>query len=581
MDDRELLRAYVQSQSQEAFRDLVDRHLPMVFSAARRLIGDAHLAEEVAQSVFGAFAQKADTLGRSTVVGGWLYNTTRNLAMHAVRSEARRRQREQEAAAMQSQQANEPAWPILNQLEPAMAELSESERDALVLRYFEDRSLREVGQELGIGEDAARMRVNRALERLRTIFARQGTAVSAVMLASALAASTTSAVPAGLAAGITATALAATTVAAKAVTHAVFTTMFKIKAVAALLGVAVLTGTGTYLVRQRQLERVRTDIQQLAPPQPAVADEMVPVPAPVEPVAAPPSKAPVAKTSVAPQPAPATVPAPLTKAERLAQLREQFRGLAGGDPTTALRTARQLTDETERETALLALLTEWKHGELSPPRHRAWAIASFGLEAGLGFELAGNPELAMLWGTELAYDKTHAVRPERLGAAMVDADPAAAIAFSGQLSVGDRRKFLHSAFASWAAKDTEAAMQWAEQMSEPAEREVAINAIRSVAPTGIGVMLETKAGYPVIAKLMPGTPAALGMQLHPGDRIVGVAQGDYAFVDARNLGVQELVQAIRGAPGSLVQLQVLPADAPPESAPKTVTVVREQLKLKQ
>jgi hypothetical protein len=87
------------------------------------------------------------------------------------------------------------------------------------------------------------------------------------------------------------------------------------------------------------------------------------------------------------------VPAPLNKTDRLAQLRETFRALAAGDPRAALGGARQLIDETERETAVLALVTEWKHGELAPPRQRAWAIASFVLEAGLGMEVANNPAL--------------------------------------------------------------------------------------------------------------------------------------------------------------------------------------------
>jgi predicted metalloprotease with PDZ domain len=264
----------------------------------------------------------------------------------------------------------------------------------------------------------------------------------------------------------------------------------------------------------------------------------------------------------------------------LAQLREDFRALAAGDPRTALRAARQLTDETERETALLALVTEWKQGELSPPRQRAWAIASLGLEAGLGLELAQNLELAQLWASELTDGQSRAVAPEHLGAAMVDADPAAAFAFSEQLSAADRRKFLDAAFASWARKDTDAALKWVDQFSDAAERDAAMKTIRSVAPVGIGVELGLKEGYPVINRLFAGSPAELSGQFQPGDRIVAVAQGDNAFVDTRSLAMQDLVQSIRGAPGTLIQLQVLPADAPAGSFPKTVTLLRDQLKLK-
>jgi RNA polymerase sigma factor (sigma-70 family) len=102
MDDHELLESYVQSQSQEAFQELVERHLPMVHATARRVLGDAHLAEDVAQGAFTTLAQKAAALGSSCVVGGWLYHTTRNLALHALRTEHRRRAREQAAVALQS-----------------------------------------------------------------------------------------------------------------------------------------------------------------------------------------------------------------------------------------------------------------------------------------------------------------------------------------------------------------------------------------------------------------------------------------------------------------------------------------------
>ncbi|MGA2660183.1 MAG: sigma-70 family RNA polymerase sigma factor [Verrucomicrobiota bacterium] len=263
MDDHELLREYIRSRSQEAFRQLVDRHLAMVLSAARRLVGDAHLAEEVAQGVFATLAQKAGALGAAPGVGGWLYNTTRHVAMHVVRTEHRRREREQAAAAMQTLETNDAMEPILDDLDPAMAELEEGERNALVLRYLEDRSLREVGEELGISEDAARMRVNRALERLRGIFAGQGVTIASILLATALAASTTTAVPVGLAAAITATALAGTAAAATTATQIALMTMFNTKAVAALFGAAIITGAVTYLIQRRQVQRLQADNQSL------------------------------------------------------------------------------------------------------------------------------------------------------------------------------------------------------------------------------------------------------------------------------------------------------------------------------
>lgn len=118
MDDRQLLQEYIRSQSQEAFRQLVDRHLPMVYSTARRMVHDGHLAEDVAQNVFATLVQKAAVLGASPIVGGWLYNTTRHLAMHAVRTEERRRQREQAAVAMQPLQTADETSRILENSSP-------------------------------------------------------------------------------------------------------------------------------------------------------------------------------------------------------------------------------------------------------------------------------------------------------------------------------------------------------------------------------------------------------------------------------------------------------------------------------
>src|SRR3954469_19196279 len=169
MEDRELLDQFVKGDSQGAFRALVERHLPVVYSAARRMVGDPHLAEEVAQMVFTTLAQKAKSIRPPQVLGGWLYNTTRHLSMHAIRTEQRRREREQTAFAMQSLDSGSETLEIAEHLEPAMSELEPEDRDALVLRYLADRGLREVGSELGVSEEAARKRVSRALERLRAV----------------------------------------------------------------------------------------------------------------------------------------------------------------------------------------------------------------------------------------------------------------------------------------------------------------------------------------------------------------------------------------------------------------------------
>jgi RNA polymerase sigma factor (sigma-70 family) len=228
----------------------------MVYSAAQRIVRDGHLAEEVAQAVFTTLAEKAGAIRASQVVGGWLYNTTRHLAMHAVRTEQRRRERERAALVMQSINSGSDTDRINDQLEPAMAELEANDRDALVLRYLENRSLREVGEDLGIAEDAARMRVNRALERLRGVLERRGVAVTSVLLATIIGSSTSTVVPAALGATITSTAAAAVT-AATLTQSTIITTMnlLNAKAVAAIAGAALLAGSGTYFVQQQKINR--------------------------------------------------------------------------------------------------------------------------------------------------------------------------------------------------------------------------------------------------------------------------------------------------------------------------------------
>lgn len=279
---------------------------------------------------------------------------------------------------------------------------------------------------------------------------------------------------------------------------------------------------------------------------------------------------------------PAEKPWPTTnKLVRLKQIRENFVALAAGDPATALRAAKQLTDETERETALLALVTEWTHGELGPARRRARAIDAYGLEAGLAIELEGKPDLALLWANELTEGPARNAVLLQTAVAAVKSEPAAAFALSGEIPEADRRGFLDSIFASWGGTDTDAALKWADQLPDEAERDAAIAAIRTTAPVGIGAALKMEDGYAVINQLLPGTPAEQSGQLRPGDRIVALAQGDNSYVDAYRLPLENVVQMVRGLPNTILQLQVLSADAPPNSQPRIVSIPRGQLKFKQ
>jgi hypothetical protein len=274
------------------------------------------------------------------------------------------------------------------------------------------------------------------------------------------------------------------------------------------------------------------------------------------------------------------LPLSTNKLERLTQIREKFQALAAADPAAALQAAKQISDETERETALLALVTQWTHGELRPPRERARTIERYGLEAGLGLELASNPELAVTWVNELTEGPGRLALLQQTAVALAASDPAAAFALGNQLPEAQRREFFDSLFAGWAANDTEAALQWADQLPDSTQQDAALRAIRTEAPVGIGTEVAMKDGNPVVVHLLPGAPAELSGQIHPGDRILALAQGDNSFVNAQGIPLSDLVQMIRGAPGTTLQLQILSADAPPGSAPQTISITRDQIKFK-
>src|SRR3989442_291478 len=167
------------------------------------MVRDAQHAEDVTQSVFVALAQHARQLTDHAVLSGWLHRTTQNLAANAVRSDVRRRAREQEAATMNELLSAEPdaIWDhIAPHLDEALGELNEGDRDAVLLRYFERKSAREMAQTLGTSEDAAQKRVGRAVERLREFFAKRGITVGASGLVVVITANAVQAAPVGLAA---------------------------------------------------------------------------------------------------------------------------------------------------------------------------------------------------------------------------------------------------------------------------------------------------------------------------------------------------------------------------------------------
>ncbi len=210
LDDRELLQEYVVRNSEEAFAELVARHVNLVYSVALRHAGNSHAAEEITQAVFVVLARKAASLRPGTVLAGWLFHAARLTASNYLKKEIRRTRREQEAYMRSSLQPTDvdDGWKqVAPLLDGAIASLGKTDRDAIVLRFMEGKDLKEVGVALGASEEAAKKRVSRAVEKLRRFFAKRGVVLSGTALTAAITVHSAQAAPAGLAAASTAIAV--------------------------------------------------------------------------------------------------------------------------------------------------------------------------------------------------------------------------------------------------------------------------------------------------------------------------------------------------------------------------------------
>ena len=250
-DDQALLRRFCAEGDHEAFNEVVRRHVGLVYGAALRQLGDPTLAEDATQIVFTRLAQRAAKVPQNAVLAGWLHADTRLTALQLQRRERRRRNRELELIKMQEVNENQsPDWTQIRPvLDEALQSLGRTDRDILLLRFFEQRNLRDVAAAMGLSEDAARMRVARALDKLRSILQGRGIATAGEAMAAMLAACGVQAVPPALAMSVAASALAASSPVAGMALGVI--AMSKIKL--AVIGTLFAAGVATPVLWQRHL----------------------------------------------------------------------------------------------------------------------------------------------------------------------------------------------------------------------------------------------------------------------------------------------------------------------------------------
>lgn len=277
IEDAELLRRYAAQRSEAAFAELVQRRLDLVYSVALRQVGgDVHLAQDVTQRVFADLARKATQLADRTVLSGWLYRSAQYAASDVVRSERRRRAREQQTQIMNEIISSDPTsaagWekfrPVLDQV---LGELADTDRDAIALRFLEEQSFPEIGRALRLSEDAARKRVERALDKMHALLARRGVTSTTAALALTLTGQAATSAPAGLAGAVTGTALAGAVVGTVGGGGWLVAFMSMSKIQVGIVATVALAGIAGYVSQSKVNESLRREIDATSAPGQEVA----------------------------------------------------------------------------------------------------------------------------------------------------------------------------------------------------------------------------------------------------------------------------------------------------------------------
>ena len=229
--DAELLSIYARERSEDAFAQIVKRHAGLVHGAAVRVLQDDALARDVGQEVFFRLAKRASGID-GEALPAWLHKTTYRAAVNVVRSESRRRKREERTESGDELKCfhREPNLPdhwdeAAEHLDAALLHLTTSDRRALLARFYEGEPFPEIGRAIGKSEGAARMQVSRALEKVSNFLKRRGVCIPAVTIATGLSTEFSKAAPAQALAAYSAVAGASVTAANSGISFSVLFTM--------------------------------------------------------------------------------------------------------------------------------------------------------------------------------------------------------------------------------------------------------------------------------------------------------------------------------------------------------------------
>src|SRR4051812_15709609 len=175
-EDSDDLQQFSTRRDEAAFARLVRRHADFVYATCLRQTRDPSLADDAAQAVFILLARKAGSIRNAAALAAWLHNVSRYASANAMRSEKRRRRHEASVAILETTNSTPVSDAIEHEvtakLDQAMARLSPRDREVIVMRYFQQKSHEEIADAISGNGHAAKMRVLRALDKLRAALAR-------------------------------------------------------------------------------------------------------------------------------------------------------------------------------------------------------------------------------------------------------------------------------------------------------------------------------------------------------------------------------------------------------------------------